>query len=85
MLLTNIDWVESRRGNWSALKKLFIKMTEYVSAKLSDIVVADSLAIKRNVLDKYRVPSDRVAVIEYGATQNIGAANRYAINKYCSE
>ena len=82
MLITNIDGVESRRGKWSASKKLFIKMTEYVSVIFSDKVIADSLAIKRYVLEKYRVPNDRVAVIEYGATQNIGAANRSAIEKY---
>ena len=81
-LLTNIDGVESRRGKWSVLKKLFIKMTEYVSVMFSDKVIADSVAIKRYVLNEYRVPSVRVAVIEYGATQNIGAANSAAIEKY---
>lgn len=82
VLITNIDGVESRRGKWSALKKLFIKMTEYVAVMFSDKVIADSVAIKRYVLEKYRVPNDRVAVIEYGATENIGAANRSAIDKY---
>lgn len=82
VMITNIDGIESRRGKWNTLKKLFIKMTEYVSVMLSDKVIADSVAIKRYVLEKYRVPNDRVAVIEYGATKNIGATNRPAIEKY---
>lgn len=82
VLVTNIDGVESRRGKWGLFKKLFIKMTEYVAVMSSDTVVADSVAIKRYVLNKYRIPSDRVAVIEYGATQNIGSDNLSAITKY---
>jgi len=81
-LITNVDGVESRRGKWSAPKRLFIKMTEYVSVRFSDRVIADSLAIKRYVLKEHSVPNKRVAVIEYGATQNMGAANHSAIGKY---
>ena len=82
VLITNIDGVESRRGKWGLLKKTFIKLTEYVAVMSSDTVVADSVAIKSYVLNKYRVPSDRVVVIEYGAVQNIGAKNPTAITKY---
>ena len=82
VLVTNVDGIESRRGKWSWFKRMFIKITEYVSVKLSDTVIADSLAIKQYLLDEYHIPLDFVSVVEYGANPNVGAGKLNIINKY---
>ncbi len=72
LLITNIDGVESRRSKWRGYQQFLIKITEYVGIKISDKVVADSFAIKRYILDEYRIAESRIAVIEYGPRRIVG-------------
>lgn len=69
-IITNIDGVESRRNKWSFLKKMYIKFSEILSIKFSNVVIADSKGIKDYVLENYNVLESRVEVIEYGAPIN---------------
>lgn len=69
-IITNIDGVESRRNKWSFLKKMYIKLSEIISIKFSDVVIADSIGIKDYVLQNYYVQESKVEVIEYGAPIN---------------
>lgn len=81
-LITNIDGIESKRVKWSAKVQLLVKMTEYIAVKISDTVVADSIAIKQYVLSEYNIPAKRISVIEYGAEQNTGAEHPAILEQY---
>ena len=81
-IITNIDGMESRRAKWNFLKKIFIKITEHLAIQFSDKVIADSLGIKKYVLQNYRVDDSRIAVIEYGAEENTGKENRIVLESY---
>ena len=69
-IVTNIDGIESKRAKWSFLKKLYIKLSEILSIRYSDVIIADSEGIKRYVLSNYRIVEERIRVIEYGALVN---------------
>ena len=69
-IITNIDGVESRRNKWSFLKKMYIKFSEILSIKFSNVVIADSQGIKDYILQNYDVQKSKVQVIEYGASIN---------------
>ncbi len=69
-IITNIDGLESKRGKWSLLKRLYIKMSEYLAANCSDIIIADSQGIRTYLLDTYKIDPRRIALIEYGAYTN---------------
>lgn len=69
-IITNIDGVESRRNKWSFLKKMYLKLSEIISIKFSDVIIADSIGIKDYVLENYNVRESKVQVIEYGAPIN---------------
>ncbi len=69
-IITNIDGVESRRNKWSFLKKMYIKFSEILSIKFSNVVIGDSQGIKDYILQNYDVQKSKVQVIEYGASIN---------------
>ena len=70
IIITNTDGIEHRRGKWSFSKKLFLKVIEYFSVKFSNFIVADSIGIKNYLLKRYKVKSDKIVQLEYGAYIN---------------
>lgn len=62
-IVTNIDGLEWRRAKWNGLIKKFLKFSEKLAVKYSDIVVADNKAIADYVESEYRVKSE---IIAYG-------------------
>ena len=84
ILITNTDGVESRRTKWSFLKRTFLKITEMLSMKMSDIIIADSLAIESYLKTTYGIFKPQIRVIEYGANINAhyeeSDLSRYRLN-----
>lgn len=62
-IITNIDGLEWRRSKWGALAKRFLKFSEKIAVKYSDVVVADNQAIADYVQSEYGCTSE---VIAYG-------------------
>lgn len=60
-IVTNIDGLEWRRDKWNPLVKCFLKFSEKLAVKFSDIVIADNKAIADYVKEEYAVNSNVVA------------------------
>ncbi|MEH8196716.1 DUF1972 domain-containing protein [Aeromonas allosaccharophila] len=62
-IVTNIDGLEWRRDKWGWLTKKFLKFSEKLAVRFSDIVVSDNQGIADYVINEYGVVSE---VIAYG-------------------
>jgi len=62
-IVTNIDGLEWKRAKWNGLIKRFLKLSEKLAVKYSDVVVADNKAIADYVKAEYDIES---TVIAYG-------------------
>ena len=62
-IVTNIDGLEWKRNKWSKLIQGFLKFSEKLAVKYSDVVIADNQAIADYVSQEYGVVSE---VIAYG-------------------
>jgi glycosyltransferase involved in cell wall biosynthesis len=62
-IVTNIDGLEWKRAKWSHWVKTFLKYSEKLAVKYSDVVVADNKGIADYVKSEYGVESE---VIAYG-------------------
>ncbi len=67
-IITNIDGLEWKRAKWNTLVKTFLKYSEKLAVKYSDVVVADNKAIADYVKSEYGVESK---VIAYGGDHAI--------------
>jgi len=86
VILTNTDGVEFRRDKWSYLTKRLIRISEYLSVKLSTAIIADSAEIKQYLLQAYPTLKKKdIYKIEYGAYENssydIEILNKYNLSK----
>jgi glycosyltransferase involved in cell wall biosynthesis len=62
-VITNIDGLEWKREKWGGMASKFLKFSEFLAVRYSDIVVADNQAITNYVLEEYGVTA---ATIAYG-------------------
>ncbi len=67
-VVTNIDGLEWRRAKWGGWAKRFLKFSEKLAVKHSDVVIADNQAIADYVQSEYGVES---TVIAYGGDHAI--------------
>ena len=67
-IVTNIDGLEWKRGKWGKCARWFLKVSERLAVKYSDVVVADNQAIAEYVIKEYGVQS---IVIAYGGDHAI--------------
>ena len=63
-VIVNIDGLEWKRAKWGKAAKWFLKFSERVAVKFSDIIIADNKVIQDYVLSEY---GKRAALIAYGA------------------
>lgn len=63
-IITNIDGLEWKRQKWTSNAKKFLKYSEKLAVKYSDIVVSDNKVIQDYVMSEYDVKSELIA---YGA------------------
>ena len=68
-VVTNIDGLEWRREKWGKWPKRFLKYSETLAVKYSDVVIADNQAIADYVTKEYSVKS---TVIAYGGEHGVG-------------
>jgi glycosyltransferase involved in cell wall biosynthesis len=62
-IITNIDGLEWRRDKWGSFAKKFLKFSEKIAVKYSDVVVADNKGIADYVIEEYDIKAE---VIAYG-------------------
>lgn len=62
-IVTNIDGLEWKRDKWGRLARKFLKFSELLAVKYSDVVISDNQAIADYVKSEYNIESK---VIAYG-------------------
>ncbi|SEK46474.1 Glycosyltransferase involved in cell wall bisynthesis [Colwellia chukchiensis] len=67
-IVTNIDGLEWKRAKWNGLIKKFLKFSEKLAVRYSDVVVADNAAIADYVKQEYRIDAE---IIAYGGDHAI--------------
>jgi glycosyltransferase involved in cell wall biosynthesis len=60
-IVTNIDGLEWKRGKWGKWTRRFLKWSESLAVKFSDVIVTDNQAITDYVLEEYSVDSQTIA------------------------
>ncbi|MDN3679469.1 DUF1972 domain-containing protein [Vibrio tapetis subsp. quintayensis] len=60
-IVTNIDGLEWKREKWGRWVKRFLKFSESIAVKHSDVIVTDNQAITDYVFDEYGVKSETIA------------------------
>jgi len=68
-IVTNIDGLEWRRGKWGKFAKWFLKFSEKIAVKKSDVIISDNEAISNYVSKEYEIVSK---VIAYGGDHAVG-------------
>ncbi|MCG3817841.1 DUF1972 domain-containing protein [Photobacterium damselae] len=72
-IITNIDGLEWKRDKWGKLARKFLKFSEALAVKYSDVVISDNQAIADYVKNEYNVNS---CVIAYGGDHVLINENR---------
>lgn len=78
-VITNIDGLEWRRDKWHVFAKRFLKFSERIAVKYSDVVVADNACIADYVMQEYGVEA---VVIAYGGDHAIVKRSSMADDGY---
>lgn len=60
-IITNIDGLEWRRDKWGSFAKKFLKISEAIAVKYSDLVITDNKAIGDYVRDEYKAENVTIA------------------------
>lgn len=66
-IVTNIDGLEWKRAKWGRLARIFLRFSEYVAVRSSDVVVADNRGIADHVSSAYGRTAHEIA---YGGEFN---------------
>ncbi|MBV7405697.1 DUF1972 domain-containing protein [Enterobacter sp. ENT03] len=74
-IITNIDGLEWKREKWSLWQRKFLKFSESMAVKYSDIIISDNQAITDYVLSEYKVESKTIAYGGDHAIRNIDERN----------
>lgn len=74
-IVTNIDGLEWKRDKWGAFAKRFLKFSESIAVKYSDVVVTDNQAIGDYVRNEYRTENVTIA---YGGDHALRELNTQA-------
>lgn len=67
-IVTNIDGLEWRRDKWGRVAKKFLKFSESIAVKFSDVIIADNKAIGDYVTKEYFKDNE---IIAYGGDHAI--------------
>ncbi|POT60137.1 glycosyl transferase [Citrobacter amalonaticus] len=71
-VVTNIDGLEWRRAKWGKFARRFLKLSESIAVKFSDVVISDNKAIADYVREEYNKES---LVIAYGGDHAVSQSN----------
>ena len=61
--IINVDGLEWKRPKWKGIGSVYFKISAYFATKLYDVIVTDSLEMKKVYLNKFKTESE---VIAYG-------------------
>jgi glycosyltransferase involved in cell wall biosynthesis len=78
-IVTNIDGLEWRRDKWGTFAKKFLKLSEKIAVKYSDVIVADNTAISDYIKSEYNCDSQ---VIAYGGDHALTDVLTLSDNNY---
>ncbi|WP_429073240.1 DUF1972 domain-containing protein [Aeromonas veronii] len=67
-IITNIDGLEWRRDKWGGLAKRFLKLSEKIAVRFSDVIISDNQAIADYIYSEYGIITP---VIAYGGDHAI--------------
>ncbi|HHX8278066.1 TPA: DUF1972 domain-containing protein [Vibrio diabolicus] len=77
-IITNIDGLEWKRDKWGKWARKFLKWSEAIAVKYSDIVITDNKAIGDYVLQEYGVENTTIA---YGGDHAIRNCLKSSLDK----
>lgn len=78
-VVTNIDGIEWKRDKWSKKAKWFLKLSEKIAVKSSDIVIADNVGISNYVKEEYGIDAQ---VVAYGGDHALINTDSNSIENY---
>ncbi|MEH6457479.1 MAG: DUF1972 domain-containing protein [Cocleimonas sp.] len=78
-VIVNVDGIEWKRGKWSGLAKWFLKFSEAVAVRHSDVVIADNDGISDYIFEAYGINSK---VIAYGGEHALVAQSSNNVSDY---
>ena len=77
-IVTNIDGIEWRREKWKIIAKTFLRFSEKMAVRYSDVVISDNTAIADYVRKAYGIDSK---VIAYGGDHAV-AVDEVPVNNF---
>jgi glycosyltransferase involved in cell wall biosynthesis len=79
-IVLNVDGLEWKRRKWGAVARTYYLFAEWLSTRVADRVVSDSIAIQRYYLERWKTPS---TFVPYGAhverTERPGILREYGL------
>jgi len=83
--IINMDGIEWKRGKWNFLERTWLRLNEYIGAKVGNHLIADHPEIKKH-LSRY-VEQNKITTIPYGAVKvsdpDINLLDKYKLEKNC--
>lgn len=73
-IITNVDGIEWKRDKWRGIAKMFLKFSEYLAVKFSNIIISDNKEIENYFLEKYNHKSVTIA---YGGDHALKPSMNY--------
>jgi glycosyltransferase involved in cell wall biosynthesis len=80
-IITNVDGLEHRRKKYSVLQRMVIYILQILTAKRSDIIIADSEEIKNYWMRRFPIYKEKINRISYGADPAL-QFNQEILSKY---
>lgn len=77
--LMNMDGIEWKRDKWNWVQRLWLRLNEYLGAKLADHLIADHPVIKLHHLS--HAASEKITVIPYGAP-SVDSSDREVLDRF---
>ncbi|MEY4595321.1 MAG: hypothetical protein RIQ47_1731 [Bacteroidota bacterium] len=68
-IITNVDGLEHLRQKYSLVQRFYVRIAQRCTAWFSNQIIADSEIVADFWREQYRVPSNRMTVIRYGAAR----------------
>lgn len=86
----NVDGQDWRREKWEKFASLYLRLSEKMASLFADVIVADSLDVKRYYMQNYKVEESRVVYIPYGGiteddirVSNIFGDDQKFLKRFC--
>ena len=78
-LVVNVDGIEWKRDKWSGFAKRFLKISEAIAVKYSDVVLSDNQGIQEYLASEYSIKAE---VIAYGGDHALTQFSKSELGDY---